>query len=271
MNTRTKLLTASGGVLLLAGVGGALALWSDSTEGDTLVAATGHLDITIDTDDSAVWDVSPMCQPTAVVNGAGVNWNDCTILGDGSPTGTGKAIGAQLLTVDEEGVPVALGTESFLMVPGDIVMAAVKIDVDLAGQNIAAKLDASLDQDSLLSGIDSDDSTASDQFEVVPIGIFEGATATLAGQAAQAAIEADQAANGTYYFVGDNDTQTVWAVYTVQFLNFTSDSPGDNGAVANDTNGISMGDLMDNGVGEISALTLLGAVKANLVQVRSAS
>jgi len=265
MNNRTKLMTAAGGALLLAGVGGALALWSDNTTGDSLLASTGYLNVSIEEASTYVWDISKLCQPTAT-NGttSGITWKDCSI---GSTTP-----GPTPLVYDEDGIEVASGEalKAFKLVPGDEIRVVVPIDVDLSGQNIAAKLTASLGAVAY-DGVDGSTTSVSadDQFQVTPRGIYgtySEDNATNANAALTASASGTSTSNPTYYFQGKDDPTTVYAVIDIQFLDF------DNGSTtitdgANDADGNNAAD--DEDLMEISALELISAINAQLVQVRS--
>jgi len=174
MNTRTKLLTASGGVLLLAGVGGALALWSDAADGDALLASTGHLNLSVGAN-NAVWDVSETCYPHYETGYDDIAWLDCSdpsvtenpadsVETDQQNIYNGTKVNPPqlgLVPVDKDGKPVSgpdavgfvgyvfsddeNGLDQFLMVPGDTIRVAAQFEVDLQGQNIAAQLQINTD------------------------------------------------------------------------------------------------------------------------------
>ena len=177
MNSRTKLVTASAGVLLLAGVGGTLALWSDTADGDQLTAATGHLEVAFEGDPS-VFDISANCLPTATATG--ITWLSCvpidpaatcTVDGDvdSDITSESDCKDAEGTWVNPEAwngpVEVYLGNNSnsmvwsgedtgdevlttdenqfnvsYEMVPGDTIRVAAPITVDIKGKNIVAQL-----------------------------------------------------------------------------------------------------------------------------------
>jgi hypothetical protein len=288
MNTRTKLLTAAGGVLLLAGSGTALALWSDTTEGDSLLAATGHLDINIADDSAHIWDVSPLCQPSFTTGTNDIVWQNCAVDG-GTPAPLTKS------ATDDT---MLLGTTKFLMVPGDTIRVIAPVDVKLAGQNIAATLTANLvpPEDSE-NGRDYDgyavtlvDGVPLDQFTVTPIGVY-GSYALDNDANATAALTASISATPaalTYNFIGSDVDQFVYAVIDIKFNDLgvlpydltTVDVGGSYdptlgkeqtlvGGGLNDNNGITNEDLMDNGVGSIDPVVLIHRLNAQLVQVRS--
>ena len=357
MNTRTKLLTASAGVLLLAGVGGTLALWSDATTGDSLLASTGYLDVVLDT--AYVWDVSPQCVPTVwnvgdqydgtvpgfnpsglepgvqglyyvpdtgyndsvaptvtagtvvtystdgahyQVTAAGVTWQDCSGTGGSPRTSADAGTGGPLAySVDYTGSPdptaedynadygtllpadgVALGSTEFQMVPGDIIRLVAPVDVQLNGQNIAAKLTASMNgtiQSACGTGIDGSSTAVFSkcQFSVQPIAILQesGPDIALADTLAPGFVPGPAL---TYYFQGSDSGKTsVYVVVEVQFLNLM-DSSADGVVTANlkttspglnDNDGMTIVDGVETDLMAVDSLSLINSLDVQLIQVRS--
>jgi len=260
MNNRTKLMTAAGGALLLAGVGGALALWSDDTTGDSLLASTGYLNVSLEDTTSYVWDISAKCQPT-VTNGAAPTWQDCS-LATGTPL--------QLLVDEDNNAVTTAGLAAFKLVPGDEIRVVAPIDVDLSGQNIAAKLTASLGA-AAYDGIDESSTSVYgyDQFKITPVGIFGSYTednVTNANAALTASKSVTPGSVPTYYFQGKDDPTTVYAVIDIQFQDL---GLGNDGKGANDADGWNAEDNLDADLMGVSALKLISAINAQLVQVRS--
>jgi len=264
MNNRTKLMTAAGGALLLAGVGGALALWSDDTTGDSLLASTGYLNVSLEDTNTYVWDISKLCQPTAS-NGTtpGIVFKDCSI---------GATPGPTQLVYDEDSNEVTTdGLKAFKLVPGDEIRVVAPIDVELSGQNIAAKLTASLGA-VVYDGVDGSSTsvTSNEQFTVTPVGIFGSYTEDNVTNAKQALTDSSSVTPGsvpTYYFQGKDDPTTVYAVIDIKFLDF------DNGSTtitdgANDADGWNEENGLDEDLMGVSALELISAINAQLVQVR---
>jgi len=279
MKTRTKVVTATASVALLALAGGTFALWSDTLVGNDILANTGHLDVTMT--DATMWDASPKCQPE-IVGGAFV-WR-----GD-----TGHSSGAtDPCSVDPQPVD-GQALDDWYLVPQDVILVAAPIQVNLKGQNMAAKLEVNFGTNDL---VDPDNSPGTGDEYYVTDGAGSAFTPDIDGDGDDEItitgvqlVEADSAAAalaayatpGTgdveYLFTPANDSDTnndgeitdadgnsgVWAVFTVAFDD-EDDTGRDYGIFAADDPAEDDLDAMD-----IQAEQIVTAINARLVQVRS--
>ena len=266
MNTRTKLLTASGGVLLLAGVGGALALWSDSTSGDNLMAATGHLSVDITGQDSYIFDISDNCAPSINATTNAVIWNHCNP--NGTPAGTPQLLDRDAngnLTQDTTSTEyITQPSTAFKMVPGDKIRIAAPVKVDLFGQNLAAQLNATLDTSTLASiGVDPSNPSLGPEFTVTPVGVFAAAKAGVTVTDAQSVVS-NATGNTTYNFVSATASTASQYVYVVVEVDYADISNQDTDGANSMNATASTTDLMD-----VDTLSVLRNINVTLTQVRN--
>jgi len=234
MNNRTKLLTAAGTVVLLSGIGGALALWADGAQGANLWTNGGHLEVDLLDASTKVYDISEFCSPSAAAANAAA-----ALLEEGQDLDPEDFIDLEI-SVDCSTEPKLMDRDStgqalkpgegkageWYMVPGDTIRIIAPITVDLEGQNILAKLTTELLDAEAWEGPTGAYSWADvsstgikpSQFEVTPVGIFADAKWTVPLIAEATSDDSD--AGGTYYFDSSMSGPTgVYVAVDVHFKN----------------------------------------------------
>jgi len=212
MNNRTKLLTAAGSVLLLSGIGGALALWTDAATSASVLGNTGHLDLTLSA--ANIYDVSDLCAP--ITNAAAIATDPTT-----APGFTAKGSNGICATITD--------LAAYKLVPGDKVRVVFPVSIDLAGKNIAAKLTVASNTAQVVVAPSDTDQGAwaydaenpAHQYKLTQVGIFTGADAAAALAAGLAADTPGASVTApTYYLPGD--AQPLVAVYEFEFVNLSA-------------------------------------------------
>jgi hypothetical protein len=246
MKTRSKVAgaAAAAGLLALA-VNGTLALWSDNASGDDILANTGHLNVSMA--DAFVYDASPMADPILGVTGDADHVIQSVDHNAGLDGIDGNADDEFFWFMDRSSDPVEqTAIADWFLVPEDVVLVVAPVDVELLGQNIAAKLTVD-------NGVGSADVTLTHDtgtytFHVDGYGVVLGDDADEALAAYQSLTL--ESLPKTWLFT-EGDVTPAWVVYRLTFNDV-------------DTNGITAGDGMD-----LTAQPVLDAVSVVLEQVRS--
>ena len=270
MHARTRALSAAGSLLLLAGIGGALARWADGAQGDNLWTNTGYLNLEFG-DTGLYYDVSALCKPAVAVGEIEPSFENCSLA-------TGNPVALTLLEVPDDANPdqqtlvLAKGEQFFFLSPGDQVLVAIPVTVELQGQNMLVKLAVTATTDNGVTPIstgtwlvgirdpDPHDAIAP-QFQAKSYGLYQipngdGAPGPRLVNALKQAMPLTPGAHGSFYV--DSSTvaeQTIYAVFEIDYLNLGDGLEPD----SNNT------ELMDR------VFEVLGALRAQVTQVTLAA
>ena len=222
MHARTRALSAAGSLLLLAGIGGALARWADGAQGDNLWTNTGYLNLEFG-DTGLYYDVSALCKPAVAVGEIEPSFENCSLA-------TGNPVALTLLEVPDDANPdqqtlvLAKGEQFFFLSPGDQVLVAIPVTVELQGQNMLVKLAVTATTDNGVTPIstgtwlvgirdpDPHDAIAP-QFQAKSYGLYQipngdGAPGPRLVNALKQAMPLTPGARSTYYFDSQAATET---------------------------------------------------------------